>query len=78
MQSILDEFKLDGKVALVTGCKRGIGKILLYHRLEIFKKITEIGYVEGLHIFKNYSLYHKENVICKINEMFPLKIKIKK
>jgi NAD(P)-dependent dehydrogenase (short-subunit alcohol dehydrogenase family) len=24
--SILDSFRLDGKVALVTGCKRGIGK----------------------------------------------------
>ena len=54
-------------------CKRGIGKIALYHRLEIFKKITEIGYVDGLHIFKKYSLYHKGNVICKINEIFPVK-----
>lgn len=26
--SILDQFKLDGKVALVTGCKRGIGKAM--------------------------------------------------
>jgi len=26
--TILDRFKLDGKVALVTGCKRGIGKAL--------------------------------------------------
>ncbi|MDB6131673.1 MAG: 2-deoxy-D-gluconate 3-dehydrogenase, partial [Verrucomicrobiales bacterium] len=25
---ILDQFKLDGKVALVTGCKRGIGKAM--------------------------------------------------
>jgi chorismate-pyruvate lyase len=58
----------------IRDCKKGIGKILLYHRLEIFKKITEIGYVEGLHIFKNYSLYHKKNVICRINEVFPLKI----
>ncbi len=54
-------------------CKRGIGKIALYHRLEIFKKITEIGYVEGLHIFKKYSLYHNGNVICRINEIFPVK-----
>jgi len=55
-------------------CKKGIGKLILYHRLEIFKKITEIGYVKGLHIFKKYSLYHKGNVICRINEIFPLKI----
>lgn len=26
--SIIDKFKLDGKVALVTGCKRGIGKAM--------------------------------------------------
>ncbi len=26
--SILDQFKLDGKVALVTGCKRGIGRAM--------------------------------------------------
>lgn len=26
--SILDQFKLDGKLALVTGCKRGIGKAM--------------------------------------------------
>ena len=26
--SILETFKLDGKVALVTGCRRGIGKAL--------------------------------------------------
>ena len=26
--NILDQFKLDGKVALVTGCKRGIGKAM--------------------------------------------------
>jgi hypothetical protein len=56
-------------------CKKGIGKLILYHRLEIFKKITEIGYVEDLHIFKKYSLYHNGNVICRINEIFPFKIK---
>ena len=26
--SILNSFKLDGKIALVTGCKRGIGKAM--------------------------------------------------
>jgi chorismate-pyruvate lyase len=56
-------------------CKKGIGKLILHHRLEIFKKITEIGYVEDLHIFKKYSLYHNGNVICRINEIFPFKIK---
>ncbi|HEY6083500.1 MAG TPA: 2-deoxy-D-gluconate 3-dehydrogenase, partial [Chitinophagaceae bacterium] len=25
---VLDSFKLDGKIALVTGCKRGIGKAI--------------------------------------------------
>jgi chorismate-pyruvate lyase len=55
-------------------CKKGIGKLILYHKLEIFKKVTEIGYTEGLHIFKKYSLYHNGNVICKINEIFPFKI----
>jgi chorismate-pyruvate lyase len=55
--------------------KKGIGKILLYHRLEIFKKITGIGYATGLHIFKNYSLYHKEHRICRINEIFPIELK---
>ncbi|HEY9398291.1 MAG TPA: chorismate pyruvate-lyase family protein [Nitrososphaeraceae archaeon] len=54
--------------------REGIGKILLYHRMEIFKKITEIGYDTGLHIFKNYSLYHKEHLICRINEIFPMKL----
>jgi chorismate-pyruvate lyase len=55
-------------------CKKGIGKLILYHKLEIFKKITEIGYTEGVHIFKKYSLYHNGNVICRINEIFPFKI----
>jgi len=55
-------------------CKKGIGKLILYHKLEIFKKITEIGYTEGLHIFKKYSLYNNGNVICRINEIFPFKI----
>ena len=26
--SVLDQFKLEGQVALVTGCKRGIGKAM--------------------------------------------------
>lgn len=55
-------------------CKNGIGKLILYHKLEIFKKITEIGYTEDLHIFKKYSLYHKGKLICRINEIFPFKI----
>jgi chorismate-pyruvate lyase len=55
--------------------RNGIGKILLYHKLEIFKKITEIGYASGLYIFKNYSLYHKEHLICRINETFPIQLK---
>ncbi len=28
MPSVLDLFRLDGKLALVTGCKRGIGKAM--------------------------------------------------
>ncbi len=56
-------------------CKKSIGKIILYHQLEIFKKITEIGYVSGKYIFKNYSLYHKEHRICRINETFPIQLK---
>ena len=52
--------------------KNGIGKILLYHRVEIFKKITEIGYATGQYIFKNYSIYHREHRICRINEIFPI------
>src|ERR1044071_10027501 len=55
-------------------CKDGIGKLILYHKLEVFKKITQIGYTEDLHIFKKYSLYHKGKVICRINEIFPFKI----
>lgn len=55
--------------------RNGIGKILLYHKLEIFKKITEIGYASRLYIFKNYSLYHKEHLICRINETFPIQLK---
>ncbi len=56
-------------------CKKGIGKIILYHRLEIIKKITEIGYVPGKYIFKNYSLFHKDHRICRINEIFPIQTK---
>jgi chorismate-pyruvate lyase len=52
--------------------KNGIGKLLLYHRVEIFKKITEIGYATGQYIFKNYSIYHKDHRICRINEIFPM------
>ena len=59
----------------IRGCKKGIGKIILYHRLETFKKITEIGYVSGKYIFKNYSLYYKEHRICRINEIFPIELK---
>lgn len=53
--------------------KIGIGKIFLCHKLDIFKSITEIGYVPGVRIFKNYSLYHDDNLICTITENFPLK-----
>jgi len=56
-------------------CKKGIGKIILYHRLEIIKKITEIGYVPGKYIFKNYSLFHKDHRICRISEIFPIQTK---
>ncbi len=56
-------------------CKKGIGKIILYHRLETFKKITEIGYVPGKYIFKNYSLFHNDSRICRINEIFPIQTK---
>ena len=35
-------------------CEIGIGKILLYHKVDIFKNITEIGYFPRVHIFKNY------------------------
>jgi len=55
-------------------CKIGIGKILLYHKLDIFKNITEIGYVPRKHISKIYSLYHNGNLICTITEIFPLRI----
>ena len=55
-------------------CKIGIGKILLYHKLDIFKNITEIGYVPRVHIFKNYSLYHNDNPICTITEIFPFRL----
>jgi chorismate-pyruvate lyase len=55
-------------------CKIGIGKILLYHKVDIFKNITEIGYVPKVHIFKNYSLYHNDNLICTITEIFPFRI----
>lgn len=55
-------------------CKVGIGKILLYHKVDIFKNITEIGYVPRAHIFKNYSLYHNDNPICTITEIFPFRI----
>jgi hypothetical protein len=52
--------------------KIGIGKIFLCHKLDIFKSITEIGYVQRVGIFKNYSLYHDHNLICTITENFPL------
>ncbi|CAN5483045.1 hypothetical protein BH18THE1_BH18THE1_16550 [soil metagenome] len=55
-------------------CKIGIGKILLYHKVDIFKNITEIGYVPRVHIFKNYSLYHNDTLICTITEIFPFRI----
>jgi len=55
-------------------CKIGIGKILLYHKLDIFKNITEIGYVPRVHIFKKYSLHHNDNLICTITEIFPFRI----
>ena len=58
----------------IRGQRYGIGKILLSHRLEIFKKITEIGFTAEFHIFRNYSLYHKEQLICRINEVFPTKV----
>jgi chorismate-pyruvate lyase len=55
-------------------CKIGIGKILLYHKVDIFKNITEIGYAPRVHLFKKYSLYHNDNLICTITEIFPYKI----
>jgi hypothetical protein len=58
----------------IRDCKIGIGKILLYHKVDIFKNITEIGYVPRVHIFKNYSLYHNDNLICRITEIFPFRI----
>jgi len=54
-------------------CKIGIGKILLYHKLDIFKNIAEMGYVPRAHIFKKYSLYHDDHLICTITEIFPFR-----
>src|SRR4026208_2063326 len=54
-------------------CKIGIGKILVYQKLDIFKNITEIGYVPRVHIFKKYSLYHNGNLICTKTEIFPFR-----
>lgn len=58
----------------IRDCKIGIGKILLYHKVDIFKNITEIGYVPRVHLFKKYSLYHNDNLICTITEIFPFGI----
>ena len=42
--SVLQQFDLSGKTALVTGCKRGIGKAMLDKLFESFrrKEITNV------------------------------------
>ena len=39
---ILDQFKLDGKLALVSGCRRGIGRALMRRLLDPFPAVRQI------------------------------------
>ena len=40
---VLDDFQLDGKTALVTGCRRGIGKAMAVGLAEAGADIVGVG-----------------------------------
>lgn len=58
---ILDDFKLDGKVAIVTGCRTGLGQGIVYGLAEAGADIIGVDYME---------MEDTENTVKKLGRRF--------
>lgn len=66
---ILDQFKLDGKVAIVTGCSQGLGQGMAIALAEAGCNIVGVDYIDGDDTASKVESIGREYLHCKTNLM---------